>query len=344
MRTELCDGAIRCVLCYGTPIAVLREPATASVSYVKKAVLDILNRVPVFLIVIGEAVFMYAATLVAKLAFTQLDPLYAVWYRVGFTALLLIAWRRPWRANKRVGLPHTLRDWAVVVMCGVSIMLMNTMFYVAISNMNVGIAVAIEFVGPLTVAVVAGRSWRERLGIAVAAVGVILLAGMSLAAPTGNRFLIGLIAILIGGSMWGVYIVMGRKVSARGNSLDNLSVGVLIAWLMQSLVLAVPAVQHTVMPKEGATWAVGPQGALMLVGLLLVVAICASFMPYVIDQIVMRRTTSGSFSVMQSINPAVAVFIGLLFGEIPTVWDLIGVALVIVAVVITFSGDTNPAK
>ena len=60
---------------------------------VKKVVLNALNHVPVLLIVIGEALFMYAATLVAKLAFTQLDPLYAVWYRVGFTALLLIAWR-----------------------------------------------------------------------------------------------------------------------------------------------------------------------------------------------------------------------------------------------------------
>lgn len=316
----------------------------ASVDGMKKAVIALLNRVPVFLIVAGEAVFMYAATLVAKLAFTQLDPLYAVWYRVGFTSLLLLAWRRPWRPQRRRGLPRNVRDWAVVAACGISIMLMNSMFYVAISNMNVGIAVAIEFIGPLSVAVIAGRSWRERVGIGIAAAGVLLLAGMSLTQPSGDRFLIGLIAILIGGSMWGVYIVMGRLVAARGNSLDNLSVGMLIGWLLQSLVLAVPAVRHTVHPKADATWAVGPRGAALLVGVLLVVAVCASFMPYVIDQIVMRRTTSGAFSVMQSINPAVAVFIGLLFGEIPTVWDVIGVGLVIAAVIITFTGDTNPAK
>lgn len=103
---------------------------------VKKVVLNALNHVPVFLIVIGEALFMYAATLVAKLAFTQLDPLYAVWYRVGFTALLLIAWRCPWRADKRAGLPRTAGGWAVVVLCGVSIMLMNTMLYAAISDMS----------------------------------------------------------------------------------------------------------------------------------------------------------------------------------------------------------------
>ena len=56
----------------------------------KKAVVGILNRVPVVLIVIGEALVIYLATAVAKLAFTQLDPLYSVWYRVGFMAVLLL--------------------------------------------------------------------------------------------------------------------------------------------------------------------------------------------------------------------------------------------------------------
>ena len=59
----------------------------------KKAVVGILNRVPVVLIVIGEALVIYLATAVAKLAFTQLDPLYSVWYRVGFMAVLLLLWR-----------------------------------------------------------------------------------------------------------------------------------------------------------------------------------------------------------------------------------------------------------
>lgn len=299
---------------------------------------------PVFVIVIGEALSVYVATLVAKLAFTQLDPLYAVWYRVGFATLLLLAWRRPWRADRRRGLPHTPGEWAVVVACGMAVMLMNTMFYVAIGNMDVGIAVALEFVGPLTVAVVAGRSWRERVGIAVATCGVLLLAGVSLAQPGGGRFAVGLAAILTGGAMWGVYIVMGRKVAARGNSLDNLSVGMLIGWLVQSAVLAVPAVRHTIRPRAGATWAVGPAGAAALLALLFVVAVCASFMPYVIDQIVMRRTSAGGFSVMQSINPATAMLVGLMFGEVPTMWELAGVALVIAAVVITFSGDAAPAR
>ena len=61
----------------------------------KKAVAGILNRVPVVCIVIGEALAIYTATAIAKLAFTQLDPLYSVWYRVGFMAVMLLLWRRP---------------------------------------------------------------------------------------------------------------------------------------------------------------------------------------------------------------------------------------------------------
>lgn len=78
----------------------------------KKAVVGILNRVPVVLIVIGEALVIYLATAVAKLAFTQLDPLYSVWYRVGFMAVLLLLWRRPWNKAKRAQLFHRdARSW-----------------------------------------------------------------------------------------------------------------------------------------------------------------------------------------------------------------------------------------
>ena len=144
--------------------------------------------------------------------------------------------------------------------------------------------------------------------------------------------------------MWGVYIVTGRKVAARGASLDNLCVAVTIGWAIQSLFLAVPAVRHVIWPKAGATWAAGPGpwGPLKLVGVLLVVSVTASFLPYVIEQVLMRRTSAGGFSVMLSIDPAMAVAVGLVLGEVPSVGELAGVLLVIVAVIVTFSGDKAP--
>ena len=104
-----------------------------------------------------------------------------------------------------------------------------------------------------------------------------------------------------------------------------------------------PAVAHVVHPKADATWALEPDGSLKLLALLFVISLMASFIPYVVEQITLRRTTSGAFSVMQSINPAMAVAVGLAFGEIPGVGEIIGVALVICAVIVTFSGDAAPA-
>ncbi len=169
--------------------------------------------------------------------------------------------------------------------------------------MDMGIAVSIEFLGPLSVAVITGKSWRERVGIGIAAVGVVLLAGISLANPSGNgTFLYGLIAILIGGSMWGMYIITGRRVAAGGNSLDNLyrrdhrlagPVPVPLAcrlWLMWFT------------PRPMPRGRLSPGGSLKLLALLFVISLMASFIPYVVEQITLRRTTSGAFSVR---NPSI---------------------------------------
>ena len=78
--------------------------------------------------------------------------------------------------------------------------------------------------------------------------------------------------------------------------------------------------------------------------LLFVISLMASFIPYAVEQITLRRTASGAFSVMQSINPAMAVAVGLAFGEIPDTGEVIGVALVICAVIVTFPGDASLAK
>lgn len=98
-------------------------------------------------------------------------------------AVLLLLWRRPWNKAKRAQLFHRdARSWGLVVLLGCSLVLMNTLFYVAISNM-VWHCRVYRILGPLSVAVITGKSWRERVGIGIAAVGVVLLAGISLANP-----------------------------------------------------------------------------------------------------------------------------------------------------------------
>ena len=243
----------------------------------------------------------------------------------------------------REHLPDEWRAWLNIVILGIAITVMNTVFYVAVDNMDMGIAVSIEFLGPLTVAVITGKDWHERVGIVIATAGVVLLAGISFAAPSSGNFLVGFIAILCSACMWGVYIVTGRKVSFTGHSIDYLTIAVGIGFVLQSLVLGVPAVKAVVWPRSGATWSLGVSGASKLVLVLLCVSLMGSFLPYVLDQLIMPRLTSGAFSVMQSINPAAAVAVGLAFGEIPSIPELIGIVMVIIAVLVTFSGDRYPA-
>lgn len=311
----------------------------------KQIIVNALNRMPVLLIVVAEAAIVYLATSIAKVAFSQLDPLYSVWYRVGFMSLFLLAWRRPFSRKKRArnSLPKTLKEWLIVVAVGISVVLMNTMFYLAISCMAVGVAVTIEFVGPLMVAVITGKTWRERVGIVIAACGIVLLASASMGSNESPHFLVGLVAILIGGSMWGMYIVSGRMLARGSNAIDRVSIAILIGWLLQSSVLGVPAILNLVHPKASATWAARPYGSLKLLGLMVVIAICASFIPTLLDQVLLKRVSSARYSVMQALYPAIAAIVGMGFGEMPTLIDVCGMALVMLAVVITFSGDHNPA-
>lgn len=310
----------------------------------KQWVVKVMNATPAWILVVIQSVSLYIATGLVKDAFSEIEPIYAAWYRVGFLALALVLWRRPWRKSVRKNFPHhDWCSWRTIAVLGIAIMVMNTVFYVAVDNMDMGIAVSIEFLGPLTVAVVTGRDWHERLGIVIAAVGVVLLAGVSFANPGEGNFLLGFIAILCSATMWGIYIIAGRKVSFTGHSIDYLSVAVCIGFAVQSLFLAVPSVKAVMYPKPGATWSVGTAGGVKLVLLLVCVSLLGSFFPYVMDQMIMPRLSSGSFSVIQSINPAAAVAVGLAFGEIPNVAELIGIVMVIAAVLVTFSGDRNPA-
>ena len=182
----------------------------------KKAVVGILNRVPVVLIVIGEALVIYLATAVAKLAFTQLDPLYSVWYRVGFMAVLLLLWRRPWNKAKRAQLFHRdARSWGLVVLLGCSLVLMNTLFLCGHQQYGYGHCRVYRIFGTAF----GGGDYRQKLARA----GRYRYRGGRCGAVSWHiigqsvrqwHVLYGLIAILIGGSMWGMYIITGRRVAA----------------------------------------------------------------------------------------------------------------------------------
>ena len=268
---------------------------------------------PVLFLVSGLT--LYAGAAVAVGLFPRIGAPAVGWWRIVLAAVVLVAWRRPWRRR------WTLRSLGLAAAFGIALAVMNVVFYIGIDHLPLGVAVAIEFCGPVGVAAVTGRGWRERGAILVAAGGVALLAGVTLESP-GEGAVVGLLAIAAAAACWAGYIVLGKRVAGAGAGIDSLAVGMVAG----ALVLA-PFFGHTarvVMPDPG------------LLAFLLVVAVCSSVVPYVLDQVVLRRVGTATFAVLTALLPATAVIVGaVVLGQVPTWPETVGLLLVSGAIMMT---------
>lgn len=231
--------------------------------------------------------------------------------RVGFSALILIAVWRPWRPWRR-SLPAREAGW--IALYGTALGLMNLLFYLALARLPLGPAVAIEFVGPLAVALIASRRRSDFLWIGVAVAGLALLlpvAGADGLDPVG-------VALDLGAALcWALYILFGQR-AGRIDGGQAVSLGMLTA----ALVVAPFGVAEA-----------GP--ALLAPGLLIAgfaVALLSSALPYSLEMVALRRLDRKSFGVLMSLEPAVAACAGLvLLGERISAVQWLAIALVIAA-------------
>lgn len=282
---------------------------------------------PLLFVVSGLTQYVGAALAVGL--FAVLPAATVAWLRVAVAAVLLVAWRRPWR-DAGLREPGRLR---VTVLFGVVLASMNVTFYVAIEHLPLGTAVALEFLGPVAVAAVTGRGWRDRAAIAVAALGVLLLAGVSL--DTGPGAVRGLVAIGIAAACWAAYIVLGRRVARAGSPGPG---GLAVAMAAGAVVLA-PFL-------AGAS---GPAlGDVRIAGLVVAIAVCSSLVPYVLEQVVLRRVSAATFAVLLALLPATAAVVGaVLLRQWPHGLELVGLVLVSGAIALTArdtaEGTADPA-
>nr|WP_210767840.1 EamA family transporter [Cellulomonas humilata] len=237
------------------------------------------------------------------------------WLRIAVAAVVLLLWRRPWRSR------FTRQDLRTAVVFGVVLGVMNVAFYIAIDHLPLGTAVSIEFLGPVAVAALTGRGWRDRVGIAIAAVGVVLLAGVSL--DTGPDAVIGLVAIGVAATCWAAYILLGRRVArAATGGITGLSVAMAAGAVVLAPFLA---------------WGAGPvlrdpQLAALVVG----IAVCSSVIPYALEQVVLRRVRAATFAVLLAMLPATAAVIGaVMLQQVPHGLEVVGLLLVSGAIVLT---------
>ncbi len=260
--------------------------------------------------------FQIGATF-AKQLIPAIGPSGTTAVRLGLSALLLLALHRPWRS-----LPSR-SAWPVLLAYGVSLGAMNSVFYFALSRIPLGIAVAIEFVGPLSVAVLASRRRLDYVWVGLAAIGLSLLLPIT---PGGASLdPIGVVAALAAGVGWALYIVFGQK-AGRAHGAHASTWGLMIAAL-----LTVPVGVATAGAKLFEP-AILPFG----VG----VALFSSALPYTLEMIALRGLSTKVFGTLMSFEPAIAAIVGVvLLHERLTLIQWAAIAAIILASAGAVSGE-----
>ena len=261
---------------------------------------------PVWLVLTGILSVQFGAA-IAKSLFDQVDPTTMVWLRLATSAVVVAALARP-RVRGR-----TRMDWTVAAALGLSLGIMNWSFYQSFARIPLGIAVTIEFLGPLTLAVVLSRRPRDLLWVALAGVGVALL-GLEPADINAP----GVAFALVAGASWAAYILLTGHTGRRWPGLDGLAVASVVAMLVITPFAVRTGGEALLDPKVIALGA--------LVGLL------SSVIPYSVEMVALRTMPPRVFSILMSLEPAAAALAGvLLLRELLSPPQLLAIACVVAA-------------
>lgn len=261
---------------------------------------------PVLLVLVGIASVQLGAG-VAKSLFDDATPTVIVWLRLVTSALVLVVATRPvWRGRSR-------RDWLVVVAYGASLGLMNISIYQSFARIPLGLAVTIEFVGPLALAVAGSRRPRDLAWVGLAGLGVVLLGfERTDLDPVGVGF------ALLAGASWAAYILLSGETGRRWEGLDGLATASVVATLGVTPVLLLDGTDGL------GSWHVVALGA--AVGLL------SSVVPYSCELIALRSLPASVFGILMSLEPAAAALAALLvLGEVLTLPQWLAVGCVVAA-------------
>jgi inner membrane transporter RhtA len=241
------------------------------------------------LALIGSQISVNLGAAVAKNLFNVIGVEAITAFRVGFSALILMAIFRPWRS------PLTRRDIVNLLIYGTVMGMMNLLIYRAFNHIPIGIAVAIEVTGPLTVALFSSRRPRNIASCVLAAFGLYLLlplnAGPERLDPVGVAYAFGAAAC------WALYIVFGKRASSlRG--------GQAVAWGMLVASLFIVPIGAAYVDTSTLTPVIVFTG--------LAIAVLSSAIPYSLEIVALRRLPQGLFGMLSSAAPAVSAIAGML--------------------------------
>ncbi len=244
---------------------------------------------PVAVLIVAMFCFQIGAAL-AKQLFPIVGALGTTALRLGLASLMLLAVWRPWRVRL------SAREARTIVMYGLAMGWMNLFFYLSLNRIPLGIAVALEFTGPLAVAIATSRRAIDFAWIALAAAGLIVLL------PWGHESKpldpAGIAYALAAGVCWALYIVFGQK---AGNAHGG-----------QTAALGTLAAAIVIMPIG-----IAQSGTALLSPALLptacAMALLSSALPYSLEMYALTRLPTRTFGVLMSANPALGALSGLMF-------------------------------
>ena len=267
-------------------------------------------------LVIGGIVSVQVGAAIAKDLFPLIPPTAMVWLRLVTSALILVAIARP-RLRGR-----SAADWRMALGFGVSLVTMNWAIYQSFARIPLGIAVTIEFLGPLTVAVLGSRRPRDLLWVLLAGAGV-----ATLGLAPGEITLAGVLFALLAGAAWAAYILLSAGTGRRWPGISGLAV----ASVVGAVVLAPPAI------VEAGTDLLDPK----ILALGVAIGLLSSVIPYSFELKALRRMPPRVFGVLMSLEPAAAALAAMvLLSEFLTPLQWIAVVCVVAASV----GATRSAE
>lgn len=254
---------------------------------------------------------------IAKTLFPAIGAAGTASIRIGVSAIILLLAYRP---NLKQITPN---QWKIVIPYGLSLGAMNLIFYLGIERIPIGLAVTLEFVGPLLVAIIGSKRLIDYCWVLLAAIGIALIAPWS----NKNVDLLGVIFTLLAGGFWAAYIVLGGKVSKIMNGGQAVSTGMLFA-----AILILPFGFY-----ENGLANLTPK----FLGMGIALALLSSAIPFTLEMKALGQLPPRTFSILMSLEPAAASICAFIFlQEHLSFYEILAVVCVVTASV----GSTLTAK
>lgn len=262
------------------------------------------------LALLAAMVSIQAGAALAKHLFQAVGPQGITSLRLLFATIILVSIWRPWKK-----LPPR-EQWPTIIYYGISLGSMNLLFYLSIARIPLGIAIAIEFTGPLAIALIGSRRLYDIIWLISAATGIALLLPISVFSEKLD--MLGILYSFAAAACWALYIIFGQKAGNAAHGGTVTALGMIIATL---LVFPIGVAQAGLKIFD---WSILPYG--------IAVAILSSAIPYPLEMVGLRNLPTRTFSILMSMEPVIGTLSGIIFlGEHLGLIQCVAIGLVIIA-------------